>query len=258
MPRLARKYLESSYYHIIVQGIDREYIFKEEKYKIIYKSILKKNLENTDISVLAYCIMDNHAHILIHSENVSEITKIMQKTNTSYAKLYNKTKKRVGYVFRDRYYTQEILTQEQLLNCIVYIHNNPVKANITDSKSKYLYSSYNEYLKRRELITQESVRLVFGDNEHYSKEFEKIHNKGTAEEIVNIIDIVEERKDSNEVIEEYIKKTKKKIEEIIKEETLFSELLLQLRHCSGLSLREMSKIFNINKDRLNKIINKNL
>ena len=150
MPRIARKNLSSSYMHIIVQGINKEYIFSDNHLKDAYKSILKKNLSKTNINILAYCIMNNHAHILVHSTNIQEITKLMQKTNTSYAKLYNKNKQRVGYVFRNRYYSQMILDKNHLYNCIAYIHNNPVKANIVNKLSSYLYSSYSEYLGNKD------------------------------------------------------------------------------------------------------------
>lgn len=90
MPRLARMYIESQYLHIIVQGINKEYIFKGIEAKERYKATLKKNLLDTKVKVLAYCIMDNHVHILLYSEKIEEITKLMQKTNTSYAKWYNK------------------------------------------------------------------------------------------------------------------------------------------------------------------------
>ena len=47
MPRLARKYLESSFVHIIVQGLDRQYIFKGNFLKSLYRTILKKNISET-------------------------------------------------------------------------------------------------------------------------------------------------------------------------------------------------------------------
>lgn len=255
MPRKARKYLDSAYCHIIVQGINREYIFKEDNLKNAYKSILKRNMLNTKIDILAYCIMDNHTHILMHSKSVEEISQLMHKTNTSYAKLYNKSKKRVGYVFRDRYYSQRILTEEQLLNCIVYIHNNPIKANMISKRSEYLYSSYREYLGKKDIITNESINLIFENDRDYIKTFKELHNKKNIEDIV---DIVDENIGSKEIIQEYLNKYNVKIEEVIINENMFSELLLQLRHYGGISLREMSKIFNINKDKLNRIINKRL
>lgn len=255
MPRIARKYLDSTYYHIIVQGINREYIFKEDNLKNAYKSILKKNILDTKINILAYCIMDNHAHILIHSRSIEEISQLMHKTNTSYARLYNKVKRRVGYVFRDRYYSQMILTEQQLFNCIVYIHNNPIKANMISKSSEYIYSSYNEYLGKKDMITNESINLVFGNNKNHIEIFKNFHDKDNIEDIV---DIVDENIESKEIIQKYLDKYNVKIEEVIINENMFSELLLQLRHYGGISLREMSKIFNINKDKLNRIINKRL
>ena len=146
MPRLARKYLESSFVHIIVQGLDRQYIFKGNFLKSSYRTILKKNISETNIELISYCIMDNHSHLLLYGEDFNDISKIMHKTNTSYAKLYNKTQKRVGYVFRDRYFVQPISNEKQLFNCIAYIHKNPINAGIVKLLSSYNYSSYNEYI----------------------------------------------------------------------------------------------------------------
>ncbi len=255
MPRVARKYLESSYIHIIVQGIDREYIFKEEKYKDAYKYILKKNLKETNTNVLAYCIMDNHAHFLLYNMEISNIEKLMRKTNTSFAKLYNKSKNRVGYVFRDRYYSQAILTEVQLYNCIAYIHNNPISANMCNRKEEYLYSSYIEYLNRKDLITKESVKLAFGSEKNYMEIFEIIHQN---KEIEDIIEVVENIKCVDDIISEFLKKYNKNMKEVLNDNKILGDLLIELRHYGGKSLREMAQIFNINKNKLNKIINKKI
>lgn len=255
MSRLPRKNIESAFCHIIVQGINREYIFQKDECKQAYKNIFKKNLKETNIKVLAYCIMDNHIHILVYVKEISELIKVMRRTNTSYAKLYNKMKNRVGYVFRDRYYTQMILTEKQLKNCIVYIHNNPIKANIVNKQEKYMYSSYREYIGKKDLITTDSIKLVFGSLENYNKIFERIHNELQIEDIM---DIKEEYVKSNKIISEFTYKNNKTIEDVINNEDEFCELLLRLRHDGGLSLRKMSDIFKINKDRLNRMINKKL
>ena len=96
MPRKPRYYYQSSFYHIMVQGDEKKYIFKQEKYKKRYLYLLKHNAFRNDVEIIAYCLMDNHVHILIHDDEIKQITKLMQKTNTSYAKLYNSLKKRVG------------------------------------------------------------------------------------------------------------------------------------------------------------------
>ncbi len=126
--RVARKNYTSCYFHIVVKGISGEYIFRKKEYMEKYKYLLKENLINHQVNILAYCIMNNHAHILLYTEEKREMSNFMQKTNISYAKYYNYYEDREGYVFKGRYYTQNILSLKQLYNCLVYIHKNPIKA----------------------------------------------------------------------------------------------------------------------------------
>ena len=255
MPRLARKYLQSCYNHIIVQGINKEYIFNSDELKKAYKTILEKNLKDTNIFILAYCIMDNHTHILVYSDEIKEVAKLMQKTNTSYAKLYNKEKNRVGYVFRDRYYSQPIMTEQQLWSCIAYIHNNPIVAKMVNKPFDYRYSSYSEYVEKKGIIGEESIKLAFGSRNNYIEIFRGIHNDDNLGDIMEVKDPL---KNSEEVIQNYLKKNNKTLEEITRNHEKICELVMNLREESGLSLRTLSKILGINKNRLNKIINKNL
>ena len=255
MPRLSRKNIQSNYLHIIVQGIDRKFIFNNSKLKQTYKNLLKKYILETNIEILAYCIMDNHVHILVYGEKIDEISKLMQRINTSYAKFYNSINKRVGFVFRDRYYSQPILSKNQLFNCLVYIHNNPVKAKMVKKMEDYPYSSYLEYYGEKDLISNKSIKLIFDSYENYIKQFNIIHKNYDIEDIIEVID---NYKSSEEIIREFINNNNKKLEEIKNEEELFGSLLIKLRHEGGSSLREMAKIFNINKDKLAKIINRKL
>lgn len=227
MPRLARKNLESSFLHLIVQGINRTYIFQDDALKSLYKNTLKKNLSETNVQVLAYCIMDNHAHLLVHSEHINEVSEIMRKTNTAYAMVYNKINKRVGYVFRNRYYVQMILDERQLYNCIAYIHKNPLKAGIVKSLSDYKYSSYTEYLHKKDLLTSESIKLALGSDKNYFDIFNEIHK---IQDIEDIKDIVEDFKNADDIINEYLTETSKKLEEIKLDTKLLAELLVRLRH----------------------------
>ena len=103
MPRMARKNYDTCYFHIIVQGINKEFIFKKQEYIKTYLELLKKYGEEHNVEIIAYCIMSNHAHILIKIKSIEDMTQYMKKTNTKYALYYNKKEQRVGYVFRDRY-----------------------------------------------------------------------------------------------------------------------------------------------------------
>ena len=251
MPRNARENIETNYIHLIVQGINREYIFEKEEYKEEFIKIIGEKTKETEIEILAYCIMDNHAHLLIYYEELEKLSKIMQKINTTYAIRYNKANNRKGYVFRDRFYTQPILNEIQLYNCLVYIHQNPVKAGKCLRMQDYVYSSYNDYTKGKRLIGEKSIKLVFGSEEKYIKQFNVVHER--VKEIEDIKDVIDYEYNIEDIIKKYVKRIEGKLEE---NEIEFGKLLLEIREKCGISLRKMSKIFNINKDKINKYIHK--
>ena len=141
MPRKARNCYVSDFYHIMIQGDEKKSIFRKERYKEKIVYLLKRNAFRNDVKLIAYCVMDNHVHILVHSKEIERVSKMMLQTNTSYGKFFSKERKNVGHVFRDRYRSEAIYTQKYLINCIKYIHENPVKANIAHSCKKYQYSS---------------------------------------------------------------------------------------------------------------------
>ncbi len=167
MPRKARNIQPLTSYHIMVQGINKEHIFKEDKYKKKYLSILKRNLDEFHVKLISYCIMINHAHLLFYAEDDFSISEIMQRVNLSFSIYYNDKNDRVGYVFRDRFLSQEIFDYDQLKVCISYIHNNPVKANIVKSPDLYYFSSYNEYrVKKSNYIDFDLISLLFQNDVH--------------------------------------------------------------------------------------------
>jgi REP element-mobilizing transposase RayT len=91
MARIARKYYDTSFYHIMVQGIEKKLIFSKLCFKEKYRELIIKCAKLYDVSIIAYCIMDNHAHILIHTNNLMSMTRLMSSSNTSYGKYFNKT-----------------------------------------------------------------------------------------------------------------------------------------------------------------------
>lgn len=252
MARIPRQKLLSLYFHVIVQGINKEYIFSTREMKEKYKSLLKENIQQSNLKLLAYCIMSNHAHMLMYVEDIKEMSKIMQKINTSFAKFYNGRNNRVGFVFRDRFFTQQILSRQQLYNCLVYVHNNPVKAGIVKEPRDYEYSSYNEWISKENIIDEMSAELIYGEEKHSIGEFRKMHFNN---EILDIDDIIENI-DFNEIIAKYEKINQCTIEEIREKEEMLENIVWELRKCSNLSIRQISSVLKVNRPKITKIIKK--
>lgn len=243
MPRSSRKMSKSKIQHVIVQGINKEYIFKNEKLIERYKEIICKKNQESRIKILAYCIMNNHAHFLIYSETIEDISKFMQKLNTSYSIYYNKINNRVGYVFRNRYYSQEILNQGQLYTCLRYIHNNPVKANMTKSMKEYQYSSYNEFFGERKIISEDSKIILFGAVSNFEKTFNYVHLRYKDDD--EIFDIKEEK------IDDYLKEVeniyKINIKEIKNNKKLLIQVIVEARKRTEVTIVELAKKLGVSK-----------
>ena len=176
MPRRARKNLTGDFFHVIVQGIAKEYIFEENFLKTTYLKLLLKERKKFDLEILEYCIMGNHAHVLLYCEKNDEMSLYMKNVNTQYALFYNAYKNRVGYVFRDRFLSEPIFDKNHLYKCIPYIHMNPVIAKIVDKPWQYKYSSYNDFINKSGIVTDSVIEKLFGNqNNNYIDFFKFLH-----------------------------------------------------------------------------------
>ena len=240
MPRLNRSVYNGIICHHMVQGINRENIFGTKKEKEKYIKLVKQYYISFKIDIIAYCIMNNHAHFLLYSENISNISLFMKQVNLNYAIYYNKKKKRVGYVFRNRFQTKPILSQEQLYLCINYIHKNPVKAKIVEEEKEYKYSSYKDYLNESEFLNQKIFKSIFPENIKYINLLKLIDNKG--------MDFKETKKNSSieEILRGFLKDETNEIGYLQKDKIFiqkFIKYLIQNKY--QFSKKELAEFFNI-------------
>lgn len=253
MPRIARRDLKSNFYHVIVQGINREYIFEKDLNIEKYKELILKKIDKANIEIVAYCIMNNHAHFLIYCEKIEHLSKFMQRLNTSYSRFYNKINKRVGYVFRDRYLSQSIFDEKQLYNCLNYIHNNPVKAGMVKDASEYKYSSYYELVNRKSIVTDKGIELLFGSQKDYKNKLIQISNAFCD---IQFIDIKEKKKEIDEFFNEEEKYYKKKINRIKEDKKVLEIVIKKARSETDVTIVQLAQILEISKSSVGKYIKK--
>ncbi len=226
MPRISRANLKASLFHVMTQGINKEYIFNNSEDIQWYLSVMSKLSEQYNIEIIAYCIMNNHVHMLLKAEDTKELGKYMQKLSMKYGRYYNNKYNRVGYVFRGRYKAEAIMDEKHMYNCIRYIYNNPVVAGICSEPKEYPYSDY------KEMPTCEIVDYVFADIDEDVKGVNK------------------------NVVESFLLKNNIKLNEIKKDSKKLSELIVTLRENCNVSLREIAKELEVNRERVRKLYKK--
>ena len=246
MPRIARNNLGASFFHIMVQGINKEQIFNTKDNKTKYCDLIYKN--NKEINIIAYCMMDNHAHMLIYTKDILNIKEWMKKTNTSYARYYNSKNNRVGYVFRDRYKLQNIKNIKHLYLCIRYIHNNPVKAGICKEMVDYNFSSYvtlyNANLAELNIAVEEIIKEGLIELQDKSTdEFELIEDETINKDTL-----------CQNIIKEFLINTNIALKELKNTKELLVKLIKKLKIENNISYRIIEKNLEINREKLRKLM----
>ncbi len=127
MPRKARIDLPGALHHIILRGIERRRIFRDD---LDYKNFLERLgniLTESKTPCYAWALLPNHVHLLIRT-GIVPLATVMRRLLTGYAVTYNHRYRRHGQLFQNRY--KSILCQEDayLLELVRYIHLNPLRA----------------------------------------------------------------------------------------------------------------------------------
>ena len=165
MPRQSRRKSEFGYMHVIARGVARQTIFEDVSDYKYYLIKLKNYCMETDVKVCAYCLMNNHVHLLLHGDSTS-ISQLMKKLGISYSYYFNKKYNRVGHLFQDRFKSEPVEDNVYLLTVFRYILQNPQKAGICDT-TKYRWSSYMFYDSKSDYMDLTLIKALLGSRSVY-------------------------------------------------------------------------------------------
>jgi REP element-mobilizing transposase RayT len=154
--------VEGGVYHIYNRGNSKDDIFLDEGDYSFFTYRLRQNLfpqedpnfakyriqplPPNSFSLLGYCLMPNHFHLLVKQNGSVTTSKLLLKLTTSYSKFFNKRHGRVGHVFQDQFKQAEVRDDKYLTWLSAYIHQNPKVAGLINDPAKYKWSSYADYI----------------------------------------------------------------------------------------------------------------
>lgn len=143
MPSAPRTVSESGLYHVVARGNGKQLIFTDDADRSAFLAYLERFAEADDIQVIAWCLMDNHVHLVVEDQG-QQLGLAVGSLLGAYAKYFNQKTGHVGSVFQPRFFSETIDTDDYLLATVRYVHINPAKAGICPA-SDYRWSSYREY-----------------------------------------------------------------------------------------------------------------
>jgi len=159
----------AGYYHVINRGVEQRSIFEDAQDYEYFEELMCFYAKSYGITLHNYCLMSNHYHLLleIQEENLS---KFMRQLNMNYSIYFNKKNKRVGHLWQGRFKSWYVTDEAYLYTLMLYIEQNPIKANITKDLEAYPYSSYHYFLEKEIPECLQNAWVV----QHYNNDTEAI------------------------------------------------------------------------------------
>lgn len=146
MGRNRRIWNPEVYEHVVMRGNNRQAIFLNDSDRSAFFRVLTYAHEKHSFTILAYCLMTNHYHLLIRSPEVP-LGKLMALINKRYSDYYKKKYKYSGFFYESRYYADKAVTPKSILAVSRYIHRNPLNTSqpMAEAMKDYPHSSFRLY-----------------------------------------------------------------------------------------------------------------
>jgi REP element-mobilizing transposase RayT len=169
--RRARITYMGATHHVMNRGHAGMDIFPDDPCKDRFIRLLGRCIKNTGIVLYAYCLMDNHYHLLIQNSD-GRMSQMMKLLNGQYGAFFRHRFGGKGYTFQNRYHSTLIQEDPHLTQALLYVLLNPVRAGIVDDCRDYEWSSYREYFSKAKagIVDSKFVEGMFGSRRNLNLE----------------------------------------------------------------------------------------
>jgi len=144
VPRAHRHYTPGSVWHITHRCHNRAFLLKFERDRKRWKHLLFQARQRYGLSVLNYIATSNHVHLLVRDTGPGVISRSVQWAAGRLAQEFNRRKSRKGAFWEDRYFATAVSTDDHLLQCLVYIDLNMVRARVVVHPAQWNVAGYND------------------------------------------------------------------------------------------------------------------
>ena len=140
MPRIARLVVPDYPHHVTARGNYRQNIFKDDAGRKQYLAFIADYSKEYHLTILSYCLMDNHVHFIAVPHKENSLAKVFSGTHVRYSQYFNKKLHVRGHLWQGRFYSC-VLNGAHLLAAVRYVERNPVRVRLVKRASDYKWSS---------------------------------------------------------------------------------------------------------------------
>ena len=182
MPRTKRHYLPGYTCHITQRCHKKEFLLKFHCDKRNWLHWLHQAKQRFRISILNYMVTSNHVHMLVQCDKENNyIAKAIHLASGRTAWEYNQRKRRQGAFWQDRYHATAVETDKHLIQCMMYIDMNMVRAGVVKHPREWPFCGYQEIVGRRQRYTLIDLEKLMHIIEADIKTFRETYIRHTEE-----------------------------------------------------------------------------
>ena len=149
MPRSARWVVPGVAHHVTQRGTNRQIVFYSRRDRRVYLDQLTHNASAEGVRILAYCLMNNHIHVILVPPEPDSLAVVLRRTHGRYAQYFNTRKCRTGHLWQNRFYSCP-MDEHHLWAALRYVERNPVRAGLTPDPAAWPWSSAAAHLGQSE------------------------------------------------------------------------------------------------------------
>jgi putative transposase len=138
--RLARVVAIDVAHHVTQRGNRRQVIFTSDSERSVYMGLLRESAERHCLSVIGYCLMSNHVHLVVIPRKTESLASTFKTTHGQYASYWNAAHHSSGHLWQGRFYSCP-LDPVHLWEALRYTELNPVRAGMVQSAAQWKWSS---------------------------------------------------------------------------------------------------------------------
>jgi putative transposase len=185
MPRIARVVASGLPHHVTQRGNYKQIVFNDATDREQYLAWIKKYSEEYGLSILAYCLMNNHVHFITIPDKLDSLAKTFNAAHMRYSQYFNRKSGQHGHLWQGRFYSC-VLDEPHLILAARYIERNPVRAGLVKTPWQWQWSSAIAHIngqKNGPIKLGDLLGIIGVQKDYWQKYISSVESSGFLQEI---------------------------------------------------------------------------